>query len=83
MYYCYILHSEILDKYYVGHTSDLESRLKKHLTNHNGFTGTVSDWRIVYYEKYDTKTAAYSRERYIKKQKSRKYIESLIANFGD
>ena len=83
MYYCYILYSEILDKYYIGHTNDLESRLTKHLTKHKGFTGRVSDWHIVYYETFENKTEAYARERSIKKRKSRKYIESLISNFGD
>ncbi len=83
MYYCYILYSDILDKYYIGHTNDLESRLKKHLTNHKGFTGSVSDWKIVYYEIFENKTDAYARERAIKKRKSRKYIEKLISSFND
>ena len=82
MYYCYILYSHILDKYYIGYTQDLTSRLQKHLTNHKGFTGRVSDWEIVYYEEYPTKTEAYARERYLKKQKSRRYIEKLISNTG-
>ena len=83
MYYCYILYSQILDKYYIGHTQDLDSRLKKHLTNHKGFTGSAADWKVVYYEIFPTKTEAYARERAIKKRKSRKYIETLISNFGD
>ena len=83
MYYCYILYSKVLDKYYIGHTSDLESRLKKHLTNHKGFTGIVSDWQIVYFETFENKSEAYARERAIKKRKSRKYIEKLISSFND
>ena len=63
MYYCYILYSEILDKYYIGHTQNLEIRLQKHLTNHKGFTGRVSDWKIVYYEEFVTKTEEYIREK--------------------
>ena len=83
MFYCYILYSQTLDKYYIGHTKDLTSRLQKHLTNHKGFTGKVADWELVYFEKFDDKSEAYARERMIKKRKSRKYIERLISNCGD
>ncbi len=55
MHYLYILHSLSLDKFYVGSTSmSIEERLKKHLTNHDGFTSKAKDWVIVYYESYNT-----------------------------
>ncbi|QCK13852.1 GIY-YIG nuclease family protein [Mangrovivirga cuniculi] len=77
-FYCYILYSAKLDKYYVGHTGDkLEERLRRHNTNHKGFTGKTNDWQIVYQEKYPTKVEAYAREREIKNWKSRKKIEAL------
>ena len=78
--YLYILYSETANKYYVGHTCDeLEDRLRKHNTNHKGFTGKWNDWRIVYTEKFTEKTLAYAREREIKAWKSRKKIERLIS----
>ena len=80
MYYLYILYSQTLDKYYIGHTSDLEGRLRRHLSNHKGFTGKKSDWKIVYTETYSDKTKAYQREREIKSWKSRKKIKELIQN---
>jgi putative endonuclease len=77
-YYFYILHSEKLDKYYIGYTSDLEARLAKHNTHHKGFTGRENDWKVVYTEVFDTKSAAYAREREVKRKKSRKYLIYLI-----
>jgi len=45
----YILYSSRRDKYYYGHTCDeLDNRLKKHKSNHKGFTGSSPDWKIVY-----------------------------------
>jgi len=80
--YTYILFSKTRNRYYIGYTSDsLENRIKKHNTNHKGYTGNTNDWEIVYYERYESKHLAYKRERDIKKQKSRSYIEKLIANF--
>jgi len=53
--------------------------LRKHNANHKGFAGSVADWRIVYTEAYSDKASAINREKEIKKRKSRKYIEQLIA----
>ncbi|MFD2162079.1 GIY-YIG nuclease family protein [Paradesertivirga mongoliensis] len=46
MFAVYILYSQSLDKYYVGCTSDVSERLKKHNTNHSGFTGKLLDWEV-------------------------------------
>jgi putative endonuclease len=44
MPYVYLLFSETLDKFYIGHTEMLpEERLRKHLTNHGGFTSKAKD----------------------------------------
>jgi putative endonuclease len=75
----YILYSVLADKYYVGHTGDpIGERLRKHNSNHKGFTGKFGDWTLVYTECYGSKTEAYRRELEIKKWKSRRKIEILI-----
>lgn len=79
IYSVYILYSESLDKYYVGHTGEkIEIRLRKHLSDHSGFTAKVKDWKIVFAENFSSKAEAYQREMNIKKRKSRRYIESII-----
>jgi len=77
----YILYSILRDKFYIGHTGDdLHERLKKHNSNHKGFTGGVGDWSIVYTEDYNSKSEAYKREMEIKCWKSRKRIQKLISS---
>ncbi len=67
-------------KYYNGYTGDeLNERLRKHNSNHKGFTGGIGDWEIMYSEQYQIKSEAIKRENQIKKWKSRKLIEKLIA----
>jgi len=78
MYYCYILYSAIKERYYVGSCEDVQSRLKKHNTNHSGFTGNAGDWRIKWTEEHPDKSTALKRESQIKAWKSRKMIEKLI-----
>lgn len=79
MCFTYILYSKTLNKYYVGYTcDDLVERLRKHNSNHKGFTGKSSDWLLVYHEAFNNKQAASTREREIKSWKSRKRIEALL-----
>ncbi len=78
-YYTYILYSEKLNRYYTGSTQDLEARLLKHNSGATKSTKSGRPWSLVYSEEYSTRSEAYNREQYIKKQKSRVYIEQLIS----
>ncbi len=72
MYHIYILFSKSLNKYYVGFTGDnLPERLKKHNSNHKGFTGKKGDWEVMYTELFNEKESAMTREIEIKSWKSR------------
>ena len=75
----YILYSKVMNRFYVGFTADeLQERIRKHNTNHKGFTGGKADWELKYFESYLTKSEAMMREKQIKGWKSRKLIEKLI-----
>ena len=78
MFTVYILFSEKLNKFYIGFTGDLNSRIVRHNQGGKSFTGKTNDWKIVYSEEFEEKTAAMSREKQIKGWKSRKMIEKLI-----
>ena len=82
MSYMYILYSFISDQYYIGHTTEtLNERLRKHLSNHSGFTSKVKDWVVVYFEEFETKSLAYKRELEVKKWKSRIKVQKLIDDY--
>jgi len=75
----YILFSPSKNKYYVGFTGDdINERIRKHNTNHRGFTGGIGDWILAYKENFDSKKDAMQREKQIKNWRSRKMIEQLI-----
>jgi putative endonuclease len=78
MFFAYILYSSSKDKYYIGSTADIDGRIRKHNTNHSGFTGKTGDWVLKWSESFITKEEAGKRERQIKGWKSRKMIERLI-----
>jgi putative endonuclease len=52
--------------------------LHRHNDGWGRYTKRGIPWKVVYIEKFNSKSAAFGREREIKKRKSRKYIESLI-----
>lgn len=79
LFYTYILYSSIKDKFYIGHTENVQNRLLQHNTRNN--LGT-NDWTVVYTETYDNRSDAMKREKEIKNKKSRKYIEWLIQEKG-
>ena len=79
MYFTYILYSESIDKFYIGHTENLQLRLERHNSGSSRSTKSGIPWKIVYYENHETKSAAMKREYEIKNKKSRKFIMRLIS----
>ena len=61
---------------YVGYTNNLKKRLKLHNSGKGAKFTRGRRWKIIYTEKYDTKSEAISREYYIKKnRKFRNFIK--------
>ncbi|WP_177181116.1 GIY-YIG nuclease family protein [Parapedobacter koreensis] len=73
-----------MDRYYVGSTSDLQVRLSQHNSGRRfHYTSAASDWELRYHEVFGSFAEARRRELEVKRKKSRKYIEWLIAGSGD
>ncbi len=79
MFYCYILYSPKLDKYYIGSTNNIEGRLQRHNSSNRGFTSTGKPWELKYYESFETRSEALEREMQLKKMKNRSFLEELIS----
>jgi putative endonuclease len=77
-FWVYILYSSGLNRFYIGSTGDLEGRLRRHNTNHRGYSGKANDWVIVHQERFIEKSAAQVREKQINSWKSRKLLLALI-----
>ncbi len=77
MYYIYILENEE-GKHYIGYTSHLANRLKKHNTDSSRWTRYKGPWKIIYSEEYQTKSEAYRREKQIKSYKGGVAFKKLL-----
>ena len=80
---CYLLHSQSLDQFYVGVTTqNIEDRIQKNNQAHYGnhrYTATADDWKL--YLLIDAIDYAHATrlERKIKSMKNSKYIKNLKA----
>jgi putative endonuclease len=79
MFFVYVLYSRSANKFYVGYTSNLESRLLSH--NELGtkdWTKRYRPWELVYTESYQTKLSALKREKELKTGVGREFIRKMI-----
>jgi putative endonuclease len=79
MFFVYVLYSPSANKFYVGYTSNLESRLLSH--NQLGtkdWTKRYRPWNLVYTETYPSKSSALKREKELKTGVGREFIRKMI-----
>ena len=58
----YIIYSRQIDKYYIGYTSDLEKRMKEHVSGISTYTSKATDWILKYTELFQERGQAMARE---------------------
>jgi len=61
-------------KTYVGYTSNIKSRLKKHNSNKGAKSTKGYKWKIIYKKKFNTKSDAMSYEYLLKKDRKKRSI---------
>jgi putative endonuclease len=82
MFFAYIVQSLASGRFYIGHSDDVDQRVEDHNTGRSHYTKGRGPWELVYAEAFRTRAEAMSREREIKKRKSKRYIEKLIKKSG-
>ena len=75
----YILRSETTGRFYVGQTEHLEERIAYHNADYSLALRNRGPWKLVYSETYATRREAVRRKQYIKRQKDRRFIRSLLS----
>ena len=80
MHFFYIIYSKKIDQYYSGETEDIPIRLGQHNSGYfkSASTSKANDWKICLTIECKDRSHARRFESFVKKQKSRKFIESLI-----
>ena len=82
-FYVYIIRSLKDKRCYVGFTIDLERRLREHNDGNTKSTKPFRPWKMIYSERFDSKSDAYKREWHLKHSKGRKEKLDIIKRYGE
>ena len=77
-YYVYVIHSEKAAKFYVGQTRNLEKRIDKHNYGNGRYTSDKGEWKLMYFEEFESRGEAMKREKFFKTGKGREYWKSKL-----
>jgi len=78
-FYVFILQSETTGRLYVGQTERLEERIAYRNAGYSLALRKRGPWKLIYSEANATRREAVRREQYIKRQKDRRFIRSLLS----
>ena len=80
-YYVYILKSLKNNSFYIGYTSDLKKRVKKHNEGVNLATKPFIPYKLIFYEGFLNRIDAKNREEYFKSGYGRISINKLLKKY--
>ena len=80
-YYVYILKSLKNDSLYIGYTSNLKQRFKRHNAGENLATKPYLPYELIFYEAFLHIDDAKSREEYLKSGWGLKTIKNMLKRF--
>lgn len=73
-YYVYVLKSTVVERHYVGFTTNVKKRLRQHNAGKTISTKPYRPYKLLFYEEFDTKEAALEREKFLKSGMGRTFI---------
>jgi len=82
MYITYILYSSTIDRYYTGHTENLDHRLEEHNRGKTPFMAKGIPWEIVYSKEFKSRKEAMKYERHIKKRGAGRFLNDNNNQLG-
>ena len=88
MYFTYAIRNDGRD-IYIGHTEDIEKRLKRHNqelpSKRSSFTykRKKGTWKLIYKEKLKPRGEAIKREKQLKSYQGRQFLKKIIVQLVD
>ena len=80
-FYVYLIRSQEGFRY-IGQTSDLKKRLTDHNSQICHSTKRGTNWQIIYYEQFNTRSEAMKREKWLKSGVGREWANNNIAGWS-
>ena len=77
-YFTYILENPE-GRFYIGQTSDLELRLKRHNEGRVFWTKSRGPWSLAYWSEFSARSEAMAREKALEALRSKRSLRELVA----
>jgi putative endonuclease len=81
MHYVYVLRSVTDDGFYIGYTANLRKRFEQHSQGNSFATSYRGPWKLIYCEAYLEQVDALGREKYLKSDAGRRFLQSQLRNY--
>lgn len=78
MFFVYVIQSLNHLTRYVGSAENTEKRIEEHNQGKCRYTKGRRPWKLIYQEKYSTRSEAMKREKFLKSGQGRKFLDSLL-----
>ena len=76
MFFVYVIRSEKDGRFYVGQTSNVESRLIQHNKGMTFSTRGFRPWKLIFFEEFGTREEARKREIHLKSGSGKEFIKA-------
>jgi len=82
LFIVYVLKSINHKYHYIGHTKNMNERLKQHNMRKVKVSKAHIPYIVIYQEEYQTRSEAVKRERYLKKGKGNIWLRNKLINLN-
>lgn len=80
-YYVYVLHNPQKNFIYIGYSEDPKKRYHEHYLGKVKSTKSYKPLKLIFYEAYLTKSDAKRREKYLKSNKGRTTLMTMLKDY--
>jgi len=80
-FYVYVLHNPLKNFIYVGYSENLRQRFKEHNSGKSKSTKYYKPLNSIFYEAYSTKSDAKRREVYLKTNKGKTALKTMLKDY--
>jgi len=81
MFYIYVLHNSTKNFIYVGYSENLKQRFQEHNSGKVISTQFYKPLKLIFYEAYPTKSDAKRREKYLKTNKGKTTLTTMLEDY--
>ena len=78
IFYTYVLYSKKFNRMYIGHSNNIERRIKEHNSGKTKSTKAYIPWKLVHKEMHKTRKEAVTREKYLKSGIGRELLKNKV-----